>query len=116
MGTRRTFPREAKVEAVKLVTGRGLSFTQAARNPGITDGRPWKWRQTPEADAEPASPGHGHRTPAEEGLHRLRAEEGLHRLRAENRRHRAERDVLKNDGLRRARPPGARRGTGSRAA
>jgi transposase len=86
MGTRRTFTREFKAEAVKLVTDQRLSFTEAARKLGITDGLLRKWRQTLEAEAERAFPGHGHRTPADEELHRLRAE---------NKRLRAERDILK---------------------
>ena len=86
MGTRRTFTREFKVEAVKLVTDQGLSFTEAARKLGITDGLLRKWKQTLEAGAGQAFPGHGNRTPAEEELHRLRAE---------NKRLRAERDILK---------------------
>jgi transposase len=86
MGTRRTFTREFKVEAVKLVTDQRLSFTEAARKLGITDGLLRKWKQTLEADADQAFPGHGNRSPAEEELHRLRAE---------NKRLRAERDILK---------------------
>jgi transposase len=85
MGTRRTFTREFKVEAVKRVTDQGLGFTEAAREPGITGGLLRKWKQTPEGEAEPAFPGHGNRTPAEDELRRLRAE---------NERLRAERDIL----------------------
>ena len=86
MGTRRTFTREFKVEAVKLVTDQRLGFTEAARKLGITDGLLRKWKQTLEAEPGSAFPGHGHRTPADEELHRLRAE---------NKRLRAERDILK---------------------
>lgn len=37
MGARRTFGREFKVEAVKLVVERGVSIVQAARDLGIGD-------------------------------------------------------------------------------
>jgi transposase-like protein len=54
VGTRRTFAREFKVEAVKLVADQGLSPTEAARKRGITDGPPRKWKQAPEAEADRA--------------------------------------------------------------
>ena len=86
MGTRRTFTREFKVEAVKLVTDQRLGFTEAARKLGITDGLLRKWKQTLAAEPGSVFPGHGHRTPADEELHRLRAD---------NKRLRAEREILK---------------------
>lgn len=86
MGTRRTFTREFKAEAVKLVTAQGLSLAEAARKLGITDGLLRKWKQALAAEADQAFPGHGNRTPADEELRRLRAE---------NKRLRAERDILK---------------------
>lgn len=46
MGTRRTFTREFKVEAAKRVTDQGLSFTEAARKRGLTDGLLRKWKPT----------------------------------------------------------------------
>lgn len=52
MGTRRTFTREFKVEAVKLVAGQGLSFTETARKLGITDGLLRKWNQALEAEPD----------------------------------------------------------------
>src|SRR5262245_47897952 len=57
MGKRRTFTREFKVEAVKLITDQGLSFAEAARKLGITDGLPRKWKQALEARGRPGVPG-----------------------------------------------------------
>jgi transposase len=84
--TRRTFTREFKVEAVKLVAVQGRSFAEAARSLGIADGLLRKWKQTLEAEAGQALPGRG--TPPA-------LEEELRRLRAENRRLQSARDILK---------------------
>jgi len=86
MGKRRTFTKEFKVEAVKLVTEKGHSFAEAAHTLGITDAMLRKWKQALEDDAAGAFPGHGNRTPEQDELHRLRAE---------NKRLKAERDILK---------------------
>ncbi len=37
MATRRTFTREVKVEAVKPLTGQGLSIAEAARRLGVSE-------------------------------------------------------------------------------
>jgi len=86
---RRSFSREFKIEAVKLVTQHGQSIAEAARSLGIgeTQLRSWKQALTNESqDGQPAFPGNGNR-PA------LEAE--IHRLKAENRRLQIERDILK---------------------
>jgi transposase len=84
--TRKTYTREFKVAAVKLVTEQGRSFVAAARSLGIPPGLLRKWKATLEADAVHAFPGHGNPpTPEEE----------LRRLREENQRLKAERDILK---------------------
>lgn len=86
MATRRTFTREFKVEAVKLLTGQGLSLTEAARRLGIAENLLRKWKHALDAGSGQAFPGHGNLPP-------LEAE--LHRLRAENKRLRVEHDILK---------------------
>ncbi len=86
MATRRTFTREFKVEAVKLLTGQGLSLAEAARRLGISENLLRKWKHALDAGSEQAFPGHGNLPP-------LEAE--LHRLRAENKRLRVEHDILK---------------------
>jgi transposase len=86
---RRSYSREFKVEAVKLVTEQGLSVAEAARSLGLHENllRSWKLALAKERQTEQAAfPGHGNR-PA------LEAE--LHRLKAENRRLQMERDLLK---------------------
>ncbi len=84
--TRRTYTREFKVEAVKLVTERGYSVAEAARSLGVHETLLRSWKQALEAHGGQAFPGQGH-PPA--------VEEELRRLRAENKRLQAERDILK---------------------
>jgi transposase len=85
---RRSFSREFKVEAVKLVTEQRQSIAEAARSLGIGENqlRNWKQALANETQGEQqAFPGHGNR-PA------LEAE--IHRLRTENKRLLMERDML----------------------
>jgi transposase len=87
--TRRSFSREFKVEAVKLVTQKGQSVAEAARSLGMGENQLRAWKKALEQESQgeqQAFPGHGNR-PA------LEAE--IHRLKAENRRLQMERDILK---------------------
>jgi transposase len=87
--TRRSFTREFKIEAVKLVTEKGQSIAEAARSLGIHENllRIWKKALEQESQGEQqAFPGHGNR-PA--------LEEEIRQLKAENRRLHMERDLLK---------------------
>src|SRR5262245_12759720 len=83
---RRTYTREFKVEAVKLITEGGHSVAEAARSLGIHETVLRAWKQALEAEGEQAFPGQGNR-PA--------LEEEVRRLRAENKRLQMERDILK---------------------
>jgi transposase len=83
---RRTYTREFKVEAVKLVTEQGYSVAEAARSLGVHETLLRSWKQALRAQGDQAFPGQGH-LPA--------IEEELRRLRAENKRRQAERDILK---------------------
>jgi transposase len=83
---RRSFTREFKIAAVQLVTGKGYSFAEAARSLDVSENLLRKWKQTLEAEADQAFPGHGQLPPLEQELHRLRAE---------NKRLLLERDILK---------------------
>ncbi len=83
---RRTYTREFKVEAVKLVTEQGYSVAEAARSLGVHDTLLRSWKQALQAQGDQAFPGQGN-PPA--------VEEELRRLRAENKRLLAERDILK---------------------
>jgi len=83
---RRTYTREFKVEAVKLVTDKGYSVAEAARSLGIGETLLRSWKQALSSEGDQAFPGKGH-LPA--------VEEELRRLRAENQRLRMEREILK---------------------
>jgi transposase len=86
---RRSYSREYKVEAVRLVTVKGMSIGEAARSLGIHENLLRSWKQALDKENEgdqQAFPGHGNR-PA------LEAE--VQRLKAENRRLQMERDLLK---------------------
>ncbi len=90
MSARNRYAREFKIEAVKLVTERGLSQTQVARDLGLDVTTLRRWIKACAADGERAFPGHGH--PRNEEVACLRRQNELLRQ---------ERDILKN------REPGA---------
>ena len=83
---RRTFTREFKVQAVKLVTEQGYSYAEAARQLGVRENQIRTRKKLLDAGSGGADSGGGTR-PA------LDAE--LHRLRVENRRLQLERDIPK---------------------
>ena len=84
--TRRTYTREFKIAAVKLITEKGRSFSEAARSLGISPEMLRRWKATLDTEGQEAFPGHGNLPPAEDELRRLKAE--VARLKAE-------RDILK---------------------
>ena len=84
---RRTFTREFKVQAVKLVTEQGYSYAEAARQLGVRDHQIRARKKLLDAESSGAASGGGTRPT-------LDAE--LHRLRVENKRLLVERDILKN--------------------
>jgi transposase len=86
MAKRRSYTREFKIEAVKLVTEKGYSVAEAARSLGIHETLLRSWKLALQDRGEQAFPGQGHLPPFEEELRRLRAE---------NQRLQAERDILK---------------------
>ena len=83
---RRSYTREFKVEAVKLVTEKGYSVAEAARSLGIGENLLRNWTQALQDQGDQAFPGNG-KLPA--------VEEDLRRLKAENKRLQMERDILK---------------------
>jgi transposase len=83
---RRSFSKEFKLEAVALVTEKGLSVAQAARDLGISENVLGRWKREFLEDPSEAFPGKG----------RLKSQdEELARLRRENEILRQERDILK---------------------
>ena len=83
---RRKFSREFKLEAVNLVSERGMSVTQAARDLDINHNMLRRWLKELGADPKHAFPGLGQMKPEQLEIDRLRKE--VARLRAE-------RDILK---------------------
>ncbi len=83
---KRVFSREFKLEAVKLVTERGVSQSQAARDLGIHVNVLRKWIADYNADANQAFPGRGKQRPDDAEVARLKRELA---------KTKAERDILK---------------------
>lgn len=82
MGTnRRTFSREYKLEAVKLIRERGVSVAQSARDLDVHPNVLRKWVQDFTDDPTGAFPGHGNLKPEQQEIERLRRE--VMKLRAE---------------------------------
>ena len=93
---RKTYTREFKLQAVRLLTDRGLSVAEVARQLGVGENCLRNWRAAAQQRGESAFPGQGNLSPAEDELRRLRAE--VQRLRAE-------RDLLKKAAAYFASPP-----------
>ena len=85
-GKRRTYTREFKVEAVRLVTEDGLGIREAAESLGISANSLRDWRKQLMKEADEAFPGKGKVSSYNEQMRRLKQE---------NRRLRMERDILK---------------------
>ena len=86
MTKRRTFTRQFKIDAVKLVTEQSYNLSEAGRNLGIDPSILRRWKMQFETEGMDAFPGKGHMTSEKEELARLRKE---------NKRLRMERDILK---------------------
>jgi len=90
MERRRTFSREFKLEAVKLVTERGVTVAQAAKDLDVHENVLRKWvRELREAPKE-AFPGNGKQTAQDAEIARLRKEVAKLKM---------ERDILKKAAL-----------------
>lgn len=83
---RRTYTREFKVEAVRMVTEKGHPLSQVARDLELDPKLLRRWREILQAEGAQAFPGKGHLPPDEEEVRRLRRE---------NDRLREEREILK---------------------
>ena len=83
---KRIFSREFKLEAVRLVTERGVSIAQASRDLGLHANVLRKWVRDVEADPVQAFPGHG----------QMKADQAeIARLKKEVAKLKMERDILK---------------------
>jgi transposase len=78
---RRTFSREFKLEAVRLVSDRGVSVLQASRELDIGENVLRRWVKELSSDPVQSFPGHGQLKPEQQELERLRRE--VTRLKAE---------------------------------
>jgi transposase len=83
---RRTYDREFKLEALRLVKTSGKSVRQIERDLGIGKGCLYRWRDEFEAEGQQAFPGQGRLTPEQEELRRLKRENEILRQ---------QRDILK---------------------
>ena len=86
MGRRRTFSREFKVEAVKLVTERGVAVSQASRDLDVVESVLRRWMRELSADPKDAFPGKGVMKPEQAEIEQLRKEVAKLKM---------ERDILK---------------------
>jgi transposase len=93
---RKTYTREFKLQALRLLTDQGLSVAEVARQLGVGENCLRAWRAAAKGQGEAAFPGPGNLSAEQEELRRLRAE--VQRLRAE-------RDLLKKAAAYFASPP-----------
>ena len=71
---RRSYDRDFKFEAVRLITERGKKATEVARDLGIHVNLLYLWKRELSEDPEYAFPGHGNLKPSDEELRRLQRE------------------------------------------
>ena len=93
---RKTYTREFKLQALRMLTADGLSVAEVARRLGVGENCLRLWRAAAQQQGDAAFPGPGNLSAEQEELRRLRAE--VHRLRAE-------RDLLKKAAAYFADPP-----------
>jgi transposase len=93
---RKTYTREFKIQAVRMMTVDGLSVAEVARRLGVSEGCLRLWRDVAAKQGDDAFPGQGNLTAEQDELRRLRLE--VTRLRAE-------RDLLKKAAAYFASPP-----------
>ena len=86
MRPRKRYNREYKLEAIRLVTDRGVSLRQASRDLGLHINTLRAWVREHAADPQQAFPGEGQQKPEAAELTRLRREVAVLRQ---------ERDILK---------------------
>lgn len=85
-GKRRTYDKEFKLSAVKMIVEGGMSLMQVSRDLGVNENSLHKWKKDYLSDQQNAFPGKGHLRPEQEEL-RMKDRE-IARLKME-------RDILK---------------------
>lgn len=93
---RKTYTREFKLQALRMLGEQGLSVAEVARRLGVGENCLRSWRVAARDRGADAFPGRGSPPPADDELRRLRAE---------NARLRAERDLLNKAAAYFASPP-----------
>ena len=86
MDTRRKFSREFKLEAVKMVQGRGVTLKQVARDLDLNENMLRRWVREFGEDPQDAFPGLGQMKPEQAEIARLQREVAKLKM---------ERDILK---------------------
>src|ERR1700756_1755330 len=86
MERHRKFTREFKLEAVRLIKERGVSYAQASQDLGVHVSQLRNWVKAFADDPQHAFPGHGQMKPEQQEIARLKRE--VAKLKAE-------RDILK---------------------
>ena len=69
---RRSFSREFKLEAVRLITHKGYSIAEASRSLGVDYSVLRRWKSQFEHDPQHAFPGKGQLKPPDEEIRRLK--------------------------------------------
>lgn len=85
-GTRKTYDKEFKISAVKLVLDTGKSVDSVAKDLGISSNSLFNWKKQYLEDAKNAFPGKGHLSPADEEIRKRDKEIAMLKM---------ERDILK---------------------
>ena len=93
---RKSYTREFKLQALRMLTADGLSVAEVVRRLGVGENCLWLWRAAARQQGDAAFPGPGNLSAEQEELRRPRAE--VHRLKAE-------RDLLKKAAAYFASPP-----------
>jgi transposase len=83
---RRSYTKQFKIDAVKLVTDQGYNISEAARNLDLHPNLLRRWRDQFNNDNAQSFPGKGHM---------ISEKEELNQLRKENKRLRMEHEILK---------------------
>ena len=85
-GKRKTYDKQFKLSAVKMIVDGGMSVSRVSRDLGVTENTLHNWKRAYLEDQHNAFPGNGRMKPEEEELRKLKRE--LHIVKME-------RDILK---------------------